>query len=356
MVAPVLAALGMYLLGQGTSAVAGSMKRTNDQADRERTAALYRQAMGGAMGGGGLPDIGMDPGQRGLPGLGGEFPQAGQSPAPDSGGMMGAALRALQDPLTAETGRSMLSAATQMRGQNQTAETARAQLSAQMEQRVAEAEQRAAVNARELEATQRSITDNRSAAVKGLRNDLDPVVQPLVTAGNMLRAGAKAPPGYAGDQQVIFGVARLLDPLGPLNDSTVKSVQGNPSLPSTTSRLFGKYLEGETLNPGDREDLLQMAATLYQAQKQGALAMADPILKTAARSKLPVDEIFNPAALLGDQEVAGLLAGRGKPRPQDEPAPGAGAQLDAINAGLGRRGLPAIKPGETQAEYHARIK
>jgi hypothetical protein len=243
------------------------------------------------------------------------------------------------------------------RGQDMTAATAAASLADQQKARADAAEVRAGELQRTLATTQRGIEDTRNSAIKGLRNDLDPIVGPLVLAGSMLGAGSQAPAGYAGDQQIIYGIAKLLDPVGPLNDSTVQSVAGSPSLSAMGERLFGKYLNGETLRPEERADLLQVGATLYQQQKKGALAMAAPILTTAERMQLPRGEIFNADSLLGDEQVAALLKRNGRPATAADDGPAVdGPELRAANSRLAKLGLPAVKVGETKAEYEARTK
>lgn len=242
-------------------------------------------------------------------------------------------------------------------GQAETARSNRASLQETIQNRLMQQQNQIETLRRTLDSTLKGEAKDRASAIAGLRNDLDPIVGPVVMAGNMLGAGAQAPAGYAGDQQIIYGIAKLLDPVGPLNDSTVQSVAGNPSLSALGERLFGKYLDGQTLRPEERADLLQVGATLYQQQKKGAMAMAAPILTTAERMQLPRDEIFNPGVLLGDEQVAKLLArgGQGPTVADDGPAVD-GPELRAANSRLAKQGLPAVRVGETKAEYEARTK
>ena len=348
MVAPALAALGMALFGGGAGAVGAGMQRKRESLQAERTAALYRQALGQAQEGG------VDP-----------------LSSPQATARFG--LNLLANPDTAEMGQSLLTAAmtqtTAFRGQDvttrgqditaqgqrMTQDTAASRLAFDEKKEVgdqlragAAAQQALATLTNQQAQQEQARAQQREAGIKGLRNDLDPHLTPLVQAGAMLRAGASAPEGYAGDQQIIYGVARLLDPLGPLNDATVRSVQGDPSAGGTVTRLLGKYLDGETLQPGERKELLGMAANLYRGQRTGFEGLAKPILATANRLGYPTAEIFDQSALLDEPTLQGLLSGAG-------PAQGTpDMEWEEINAALAKKGLPPAIPGESPEGYEKR--
>jgi len=303
MVAPLLAVLGMTLGGAGLGKKLTQMKMAAENAQKVAEDLRQRELYSGSV----------------------RRAQAAVDPMAGGDSMQRFGLSMMEDQATSAAGQSILSNAMQaatsqagqnvtMRGQDMSAEQANASLQQQIAQMNAQAAQQ-----------QRAQSVEREGRLQTVRNDIQPLVAPLVKASGLMRSALNAPEGFAGDSMLIRNFAQQLNPVGVLSDSDVAAVGNDPSIPQVIANIVSKVTEGKLLTPQERGRIRQAAAGLYQQNRDAAMTMANPVLQTSDRLGFPRNEIFDESAIMKDDVLQPFLDYQGADAP-GAPAPGTPAK------------------------------
>jgi hypothetical protein len=195
-----------------------------------------------------------------------------------------------------------------------TAETARQGQQLDAAQALATLQQQQATAAK-------AAAQERESRLQTVRNDLQPLVAPIITASGMMRSALNAPEGFAGDSVLVRTFARQLNPTGPLSDQDVAAVANDPSIPQQIGNAIARWSKGDKLTPEERSRIKQAAAQLYRGNRDAAMTMAGPVLNTSDRLGFPRGEIFDQSALLDDESLKPFESYVPPPAPGEPSAP-----------------------------------
>lgn len=332
MVAPLLAVLGLGLGGAKLRQMVDRSQQSMKIAEEARQRGMYAASMERAQG---VAD-----------------PLAGGDSAQRFG------LSLLEDPLTAQSGLSILNQAmdrsTTQAGQALTERGQNITLRGQdfdQEYRVKQAEAQLAQFQQQAQQQQRAQANERESRLQTVRNDIQPLVAPLVKASGLMRSALNAPEGFAGDSVLIRNFAQQLNPVGVLSDSDVAAVGNDPSIPQVIANIITKVSEGKLLTPLERGKIRQAAAGLYKENRNSAMTLAGPVLTTSDRLGFPRGEVFDESALMDDATLQPFL---------DYQPPAAPVKrvpirtLEEANERLRAKGMPELLKGEDEKAYRKR--
>ena len=86
-------------------------------------------------------------------------------------------------------------------------------------------------------------------------------------AYNSVQAAARNP-SAAGDLSLIFAYMKILDPGSVVREQEFANAQNAAGVPDRIRNLYNRALNGQRLNPNQRNDFLSQARNLYQSRRQ----------------------------------------------------------------------------------------
>lgn len=86
-------------------------------------------------------------------------------------------------------------------------------------------------------------------------------------AYNSVQAAARNP-SAAGDLSLIFAYMKILDPGSVVREQEFANAQNAAGVPDRIRNLYNRALNGQRLNPSQRNDFLSQARNLYQSRRQ----------------------------------------------------------------------------------------
>jgi hypothetical protein len=78
---------------------------------------------------------------------------------------------------------------------------------------------------------------------------------------------ASAPPSAANDMSMIFAYMKMLDPGSVVREGEFATAQNSAGLPDQVRNAYNKALNGQRLAPGQREQFVSTAGTIYRSRK-----------------------------------------------------------------------------------------
>lgn len=89
----------------------------------------------------------------------------------------------------------------------------------------------------------------------------------IQAAYNSVQAAAQNP-SAAGDLSLIFAYMKILDPGSVVREQEFANAQNAAGVPDQVRNLYNRALNGQRLNPRQRQDFLNQAQGLYQSRRQ----------------------------------------------------------------------------------------
>lgn len=86
-------------------------------------------------------------------------------------------------------------------------------------------------------------------------------------AYNQIRSISAKPPSAAGDMSLVFSFMKMLDPGSVVREGEFANAQNAAGIPDRVVNAYNKALNGQLLNPKQRNDFTAQAQTIFGAQK-----------------------------------------------------------------------------------------
>jgi hypothetical protein len=173
--------------------------------------------------------------------------------------------------------------------------------------------------AQEAEAREIQERDRLTADINMLSDDAEAYTAPAVSAKRAARIVAEASPDFAGDNALVYAVARANSGAGQLSDTDLAGVAGSGALGAQMQRYFQRLDSGQELLAEDRVALRQQMLRTVQATLDENAAAAGPILEQAKRRGIDPRYIRGADAFQLDPITVDLLS-RGLEARPDAPA------------------------------------
>lgn len=118
---------------------------------------------------------------------------------------------------------------------------------------------------------------DRLGVEEGLRKEYAGLAKPYFEvrdAYTRVEESAKDP-SAAGDLALIFNYMKMLDPGSVVREGEFATAQNAAGVPDQVRNMFNRLLNGERMNPAQREDFVARARQLYQGQERQYLGIQD---------------------------------------------------------------------------------
>lgn len=121
----------------------------------------------------------------------------------------------------------------------------------------------------------------------------DPVTKSTreISAAYQKMINASKDPSAAGDMSTVFGYMRMQDPNSTVREGEYATAQNAAGVPERIRTAYNKALSGEILSPKQRQDFLNQAANLYDAQMSQQRALDSSFSNVAQRRGLKGEDI-----------------------------------------------------------------
>lgn len=143
-----------------------------------------------------------------------------------------------------------------------------------------------------------------------LRDEFNAQSKDFVAVGdsyNTVRAAAQDPTA-AGDLSLIFAYMKMLDPNSVVREQEFANAQNAAGVPDRIRNQWNKILEGERLNPAQREDFINQAKKVYEIRKTRNQALVKRYSDIAKRNKVNPDDVVGDLAVFDDQQAPASAA------------------------------------------------
>lgn len=133
-----------------------------------------------------------------------------------------------------------------------------------------------------------------------LRDEFNTLSKEFISVGdsyNIVREVAKVP-SAAGDLSMIFAYMKMLDPNSVVREQEFANAQNAAGIPERVRNAYNKALNGERLNPTQRQDFISQAKNLFSAKKQRQDSVTKRYTDIAKRNGV------NPDDVVGDLNVS----------------------------------------------------
>jgi hypothetical protein len=106
---------------------------------------------------------------------------------------------------------------------------------------------------------------------------------------------AAATPSAAGDLSLIFGYMKMLDPGSTVREGEFATAQNAAGVPTQALNMYNRALNGERLAPAQRQDFINQAGNIYEAQMGRQAEIHQQFSNTAAGYGLDAGRAFGPS-------------------------------------------------------------
>lgn len=149
-----------------------------------------------------------------------------------------------------------------------------------------------------------------------LRDEYNAASKDFIAIGdNYMRVREAArDPSAAGDLSLIFAYMKMLDPSSVVREQEFANAQNAAGVPDRIRNAWNKALNGERLNPNQRQDFINQANKVYKAQSSRHESTVKARYKQMA-TRFGVD----PENVVGAFDVPDADSGRAAPAAPPQP-------------------------------------
>lgn len=123
----------------------------------------------------------------------------------------------------------------------------------------------------------------KASDIAGMRKEFIAQAKPFIEVRDAYRRVQVAQPNAAGDQALIFGYMKMLDPGSTVREGEFATARNAAGVPERMRTLWNNVLRGEILSPDQRMQFKGQAAAIYQQQEESYGLLRDRYTGLAKR-------------------------------------------------------------------------
>jgi len=129
--------------------------------------------------------------------------------------------------------------------------------------------------------------------VAGLRKEYSGLSKPFIDVRDGYKRVLSAQPTAAGDQGLIFGYMKMLDPGSTVREGEQATAKNATGVPDRVRNLHNEILLGRSLNENQRQDFMSQATRLYQEQFETQAQQAQGFINIAQRFGMNPSDVLD---------------------------------------------------------------